>query len=282
MKGWIFLTGLSLLLLGGCQTNPESEKSRVVAKVYDNQLYASDLAGVVPQGSAEKDSIVLVRNYIDSWIRKRLLIRQAEKNLTARQRDFSKKLEEYRNSLLTYTYESELIKQKLDTAVTESEIASYYLLNKAAFQLRYTVVKAVYVVLNEDSKELRRFRNLLSDKDTIRSGNIDLLAKQHALSYYIGDETWIRFDDLIQQVPIETFNQELFLKNNTFVEIKDKPFVYLIRFKDYALSESISPLELEADNIRNIIINKRKQSFLRSMHEELYTNALKEEVFQIY
>lgn len=282
MKGWIFLTGLSLLLLGGCQTNPESEKGRVVAKVYDNQLYASDLAGVVPQGSAEKDSIVLVRNYIDSWIRKRLLIRQAEKNLTARQRDFSKKLEEYRNSLLTYTYESELIKQKLDTTVTESEIASYYLLNKAAFQLRYTVVKAVYVVLNEDSKELRRFRNLLSDKDTIRSGNIDLLAKQHALSYYIGDETWIRFDDLIQQVPIETFNQELFLKNNTFVEIKDKPFVYLIRFKDYALSESISPLELEADNIRNIIINKRKQSFLRSMHEELYTNALKEEVFQIY
>lgn len=48
------------------------------------------------------------------------------------------------------------------------------------------------------------------------------------------------------------------------------------------ISESSSPLEMETENIRNIIINKRKQAFLRSMHEELYSRALTEKDFEIY
>lgn len=276
----IFLA--AIVLVHSCDAPADARKGSVVAKVYDQYLYSSDLDGVVPKETPARDSQMLVRSYVDGWIRKKLLIRQAEKNLTSEQRDFSAKLEDYRNSLITYAYESELVKQKLDTIVTDTEISSYYMLNKASFELKYNIVKVIYVVLNEDSKELRRFKNLLSASDPVNTSTIDLLAKQHAVSYYIGDETWVRLDDLLQTVPIETFNQELFLKNNSYVEINDKPFVYLIRIKDYKISESISPLEVEVDNIRNIIINKRKQTFLRSMHEELYNNALKEKVFEIY
>lgn len=278
------LVGLLLgaLVMTACNFTDNTEKGTPIAKVYDNYLYSADLVGVVPAGTPKKDSVALVTSYVDGWIRNKLLIKQAERNLTQKQQDFSKKLDEYRNSLLTYTYEAELIKQKLDTNVTESEISSYYLLNKGSFQLRYNIVKAVYVVLPDDSKELKRFQRLLKDPDTIMSATIDYLAKQYATSFYIGDETWIRFDDLLQQLPIQTFNQELFLKNNSYVEIKDKPFIYMIRFKDYMISESSSPLELETENIRNIILNKRKQSFLRSMHEELYSKALREELFEIF
>lgn len=279
--GW-YLVLLMTAFFIGCAPSADSSRGEVVARVYDKYLYHADLSGVVPAEINEKDSIALVRNYIDNWIRKQLLIRQAERNLTPKQKDFSQKLNEYQNSLLTYAYESELIKQKLDTVVSENEIAAYYLQNRGSFQLRYNIVKAVYVVVNENSKELKRFRSLLSDKDTIKSATIDLLARQHAVSYYIGDETWVRFDDLLLQVPIETFNQELFLKNNSYLEIKDKPFIYLIRIKDYMISESSSPLEMETENIRNIIINKRKQAFLRSMHEELYSRALTEKDFEIY
>lgn len=209
--GW-YLVLLMTAFFIGCAPSADSSRGEVVARVYDKYLYHADLSGVVPAEINEKDSIALVRNYIDNWIRKQLLIRQAERNLTPKQKDFSQKLNEYQNSLLTYAYESELIKQKLDTVVSENEIAAYYLQNRGSFQLRYNIVKAVYVVVNENSKELKRFRSLLSDKDTIKSATIDLLARQHAVSYYIGDETWVRFDDLLLQVPIETFNQELFLK----------------------------------------------------------------------
>ncbi|MBW7847594.1 MAG: hypothetical protein H3C41_05870 [Bacteroidales bacterium] len=271
-----------LPLFAGCNSSGRGSDDPAVARVYDKYLYNSDLRDIVHPGTAEKDSIALVSNYIDGWIRRQLLIRQAERNLNTKQKDFSEKLEEYKNSLLTYAYESELVKQKLDTIVSESEINDYYVRNNASFQLRYNIVRAVYVVLDEKSKELRRFRSLLSDKDTIVSSTIDMLAKQYAFSYYIGDETWIRFDDLLQQVPIQTFNQELFLRNNSYIEINDKPFIYLIRIKDYRMSESISPIEMVTENIRNILINKRKQEFLRSMQDELYDRALRDGDFETF
>jgi hypothetical protein len=123
---------------------------------------------------------------------------------------------------------------------------------------------------------------LLKNSDTLSTSVIESLALQYAYSYYLGDEIWIRFDDLLEQVPIETFNQELFLRNNKYLEIDDNPFLYLIRFKDYMISESVSPLEIEHDNIRNIIINRRKQELIRSMHAELFDQALRDKVFEIY
>lgn len=273
---------LAWLFAYACTPAADPQKGLVVARVNNKYLYESDVRGVVPSGTARKDSVVLVQNYIDSWVRKQLLIRQAERNLTQKQQDFSKALEEYRNSLLIFAYESELVNQKLDTLVTDAEIEQYYNLNRRSFELKYNIVKVVYVVLPVDSKEIQRFRKLLSDKDTILSSTIEQLAQQHAYSYFVGDETWVRFDDLLAQLPIETYNQELFLRNNRYIEITDDPFIYLIRFKDFLITESIPPLEVEYENIRNIILNKRRQELIRSMHQQIYDQALRDKTFEIY
>lgn len=277
---------LSILILfitvTACDPAPDPDRGEVVAKVYGSYLYEGDLAGVVPVGTPRKDSLFLVSNYIDSWIRKRLLIRQAERNLTPKQQDFAKKLEDYRNSLLVYAYETELINQKLDTIVSEAEIERYYNQNKGSFELKYNIVKVAYVVLSKEAKELPRFRKLLSNPDTLITPTVEFLARQYASSYYLADEVWVRFDDLLSQIPIETYNQELFLRNNRYIEIDDNPFIYLIRFKDFRIAESISPLEVETENIRNIILTRRKQALVRKMHDELYEQALRDKSFEIY
>lgn len=277
---------LSILILfmtvTACDPAPDPDRGEVVAKVYGSYLYEGDLAGVVPAGTPRKDSLFLVSNYIDSWIRKRLLIRQAERNLTPKQQDFAKKLEDYRNSLLVYAYETELINQKMDTIVSEAEIERYYNQNKGSFELKYNIVKVAYVVLSKETKELPRFRKLLSNPDTLITPTVEFLARQYASSFYLADEVWIRFDDLLSQIPIETYNQELFLRNNRYIEIDDNPFIYLIRFKDFRIAESISPLEVETENIRNIILTRRKQALVRKMHEELYEQALRDKSFEIY
>jgi hypothetical protein len=273
---------LGLFLATSCGPSADPQKGMVVARVHNKYLYESDIRGVVPAGTAPKDSVVLVQSYIDSWIRKQLVIRQAERNLTQKQLDFSKALEEYRSSLITFAYESALINQKLDTLVTDREIEQYYNLNRHSFELKHNIVKVVYVVLPVGSKEIPRFRKLLSDKDTIMSSTIEFLAKQHAYSYFIGDETWVRFDDLLAQLPIETYNQELFLRNNRYIEILDDAFIYLIRFKDFLITESIPPMEVEYDNIRNIILNRRRKDLIRNMHQQIYEQALRDKSFEVY
>lgn len=275
---------LFLILLGmvSCTNTTDTTKGEVVAKVYGNYLYESDLQGLVLSGVSKHDSLMLVNSFIDNWVRKQLLIRQAEKNLTAAQTNFKQKLEDYRNSLLIYNYETQLISEKLDTLITENEIEAYYENNKENFELRHNMVKVVYAILPIESVKKKAFRDLMKDKNNLDLDSLDILAGTYAISYYNDTTSWIRFDDLLLQIPLETYNQVNFLNNTIFAEIDEAPYSYMIHFNNYLTSEGVSPLEIEHDNIKNILLNKRKQALIKETHQGLYEKALREKVIEIY
>ena len=108
------------LLLQGCDFIRKHPKEDVVAECYGKYLYKSELDAIIPEGTSMIDSIQRAGAFIDTWIRRQVLLHQAENNLG--DLDFSKELEEYRNSLVVYTFESQLIDQRLDTIVTDEEM----------------------------------------------------------------------------------------------------------------------------------------------------------------
>jgi len=123
-KIWFWL--LLCVVLTSCQNfYKKASGDLVVATAYGKNLYQSDLKVVMYDGISKNDSIVNARSYIDTWVRRQLLIHQAEANLSKEQLDFSQQIEDYRNSLIIFRYESELIEQNLDTVVSENEIMAY-------------------------------------------------------------------------------------------------------------------------------------------------------------
>ena len=275
---------LALILLGtmGCRDYLVKSDRRVVAECYGNKLYEEDLAGVVPSDANRMDSLSRVNAFVDSWIRRQLLIHQAEKNLTPEQLDFSKQLQDYRNSLIIYAYETQLIEQYLDTIVGEEEIMAYYEEHKENFQLRSNMVKVAYVILPQDTKHEKEFRQLMSARDTLLLSQLDVMASHAAVASFLDVDQWVRLDDLLTQVPIEIYNVESFLKKNRFVAFEKDNLLYMVRFEDYLLEESVTPLELESDNIKNIILLKRNKDLLSKMNEDLFGKAQTEQVFEIY
>ena len=103
--------------------------------MFDKYLNASDIEKIVPATVKGKDSVELVKNYIDNWVRQNLVLHKAEQNLNAEALNASieKQLEDYKTSLITFAYEKELIRQKLDTGVSEIEIEDYYNKNPQNF-----------------------------------------------------------------------------------------------------------------------------------------------------
>ena len=271
-----------LLLVTGCRDYLAKSDRVVVAECYGNKLYAEDLVGVVSSDATRMDSLSRVNTFIDSWIRRQLLIHQAEKNLSSQQLDFTKQLQDYRNSLIIYAYETQLIEQYLDTVVDEEELTRYYEENKQNFQLRSTMVKTAYIILKNDCKHRKEFQQLMSNRDTLLLSKLDALASHDAVSSFLDVDTWVRFDDLLNQVPLEVYNTESFLKKNRFVTFEKDNLVYMIRFEDYLLEESVSPLEIEEENIKNIILLIRRKNLLSKMNNDLYEKAVKENVFEIY
>ena len=283
MKKIGVLIGIAFLtLLAGCDYFQKSSKEVVVAECYGKYLYESDLIGLVPEGTPTMDSIQRVSTFIDSWVRRQVLIHQAESNLNKEMLDLDKQMEEYRNSLIIYTYESQLIDQKLDTVVSDDEIAEYYEQNKEDFQLRNTMVRVAYVILEEDSKQKPDFKKLLSDPDTLMLQNIDIQATYYAVKSFVDVDQWMRLDELTNIIPIEIFNAESFLKKNKFVCFDMNEYTYMVRFVDYLLEESTTPIEMVRDNIKSVILAQRRQALIDKMQTALYEKAKKEKAFEVY
>jgi hypothetical protein len=269
------------LILFSCNSKKDDA---ILATAFDYTLYQSDIKGIVPEGSSKADSISIIKNYINNWIKQKIVLHKAEKNLNSDQKDFTQQLEDYKNSLIIYSYETKLINQLLDTNISNEEIEKYYNENSENFLLKDNIIKVNYVKLEINSPMKAKFKNLvLSKKDDNGDKNqlVDLCTK-YAVNFYLDDDAWLLFDDLLKEIPIETYDQEAYLKSNRTIETKDENFYYLINIKDFKIRESTSPISFEKDNIKNIIINKRKLELVQNMHKEAFDQAVKNNDFKIY
>ncbi|HNW69042.1 MAG TPA: hypothetical protein PKI01_01470 [Bacteroidales bacterium] len=277
MKKFVYIIAL---LFCACTSKPDREGD-ALARVEDKYLYASDIQGVLPSNIPEKDSIEMVNEYIDNWVRQQLVIAQAEKNLSKEEKDFSKQLEDYKNSLIIFQYESKLIKQKLDTLVSDEEIFQYYEKNKANFELKENIVKVVYIKIPKNTPAALPRQLIRSDKPQDLKKLQDFCHK-YAVNYYLDDQNWLLFNDILKEIPIKTYNQEEYLKNNRIIEIQDSVFTYLMNIKGFMIKESLSPLSFERNNIRDIIINRRKLALIENMRNDVYENAVKKGNIEIF
>ncbi|MCX6275987.1 MAG: hypothetical protein NTV09_12360 [Bacteroidetes bacterium] len=280
----IFFIVIAVFTLDACtyfSRKSEPSKKDALVRVYDKFLFPENLAGIVPPNASESDSMLLIKNYIDNWIHQQVVLHKAESNLDEGKKDVEKQLDEYRNSLIRYAYEKALIEQRLDTGVSDKEIEEFYNSNPGNFELKSNILKVIYLKLNKKSPKLNKVRDWYQsdnqkDRDQLRD-----YCRQYALNYYLDEDNWLMFDDLLKEIPIKTYDQEQFLHNNRNIEIEDSTTLYLISIKGFKVKNSLSPLSFERNNIRNMIINQRKLKLVAEMEQQAYDDARKKGDFEI-
>lgn len=269
------------LYFASCGSSGKKEEG-IVARVYDDYLYKTDLIGIVPGGTSSRDSISIVKNYINNWIKQKLVIHNAEENLSDKQKDFEKQLEDYKNSLIVFNYEKELIQQKLDTVISDTAITAFYEKNTKDFLLKDNIVKVWYVKLPLNSSNAATAKALYKSETAAAKQSLEEYCKKYAVNYYLDDSTWLYFNDLLKEIPIKTYNQEDYLKYHRYIEMEDSLYSYYVNIKGFQVKESVSPLSFEKENVRKIILNKRKLKLIEEMQDNVYKDALKNKDFEIY
>ena len=273
---FLVLTGLS-----ACSWF-EGGKGKKLARVGKDYLYDSDLREVFSERFSGTDSIEIVQNYINQWIKEKLAEKEAKENIKNIPEDLDAQVEDYRNSLILYHYQKELIGTKLDSSISNKEIEDYYSKNKANFELKNNIIKVVYVKIEKKNKDLDKVRKWVKNLDDSNRKNLQDWCISGALNYYLDDNSWLIFDDLLKEIPIKTYDQEAFLKNNRFVEIQDSTGLYLVNIKGFKTKDDISPIGVEKENIKNILLNSRKLSILKNKEENQFKEASDRGEFEIY
>ena len=275
---------LLLLVAVSCRNTDTDEQRRAAARAGDRVLYIDEIpSGLVTQGMSREDSTSAVQSYIRRWARKELLALRAEENLTPEYKaEVNRQLNEMTNNLLIYQYQQQMMIQKLDTAVTDSELQDYYVSNLSTFTLTTNIVRALYVKVPDGMPELDRIRKLYRSQESADQQELADICFRFGLRYEDYNEEWIPFTELLMEVPFESVDQEQWLARNTGVELKDDRFSYFIAIREYRLRNSVAPFDYIRGQVRTIILNNRRNDFLQKLEDGIYNEAVGNNTLKLY
>lgn len=245
-----------------------------IAKVGVHVLTLEELQKNVPDYLDETDSTLWADDYIKKWIQRELLLLKAEENLGQDMKDVKEELEEYRNSLIVYRYKNELMKQKMDTTVKETDVQDYFSKNKESFILNRNIVKAIYIKIPLAVSSPENIKELCASTDPEKQARLNEYCMTYAKAYDRFNDEWVAADLVLTNTPVETTNQQSILERNRFIETSDMNYYYIVFIRDYRLSGQVSPVEYVYNDIRNLILSKQKIQFLKQIEKDIYKEGL--------
>jgi hypothetical protein len=210
-----------------------------------------------------------------------LLLNKSELNLKEDEKDVTTQLEEYRRSLLIYKYQSQLIRQLLDTTISEQQITEYYDNNKDNFELQDNIARACLVKLNKESKDVEKVRKLMRSDNQESREELEEFCVQHAKAFHLNDQAWVPFAELLSQLPKTSYLNHNYFSTYTFAHVQDSTAHYLLDVKEIKYKNSVSPIEFEKQNIRNILLNQRKLELIKKLEKDILEEAANKNEFQI-
>ncbi|OGS72294.1 MAG: hypothetical protein A3F91_06510 [Flavobacteria bacterium RIFCSPLOWO2_12_FULL_35_11] len=284
MKPTYFYLALSLIFLQSCNyfTFKKDNIQVPVARVNDVYLYKDDLTDVFKKDITEQDSITLVNNYINNWIKQQLLLSKAQLNLENKNAAFEDLVKKYREDLFINSYKEAVVKQYLDTIITEDDIDEFYLNNNELFKLNEELIKLKYIKIGKEASNKNELIRLF--KSTKKSDFENLKKKVILLqSHHLNDSIWIKYSDLTNEIPIlKTEDKQQLLKKENFIQKEDSLSLYLVAIKKVLQSNETAPKSYITPTVKQMILHQRKLLLLRNIEETLINDATKKQQFEIY
>jgi len=290
LKNSIFLALFCLVALSSCdwlkmksEDPSKNIDEQAIARANDNYLYPSDLDGVVSKEMSPQDSLRRVQQYIKSWFQKQLIIAEANKAIDFDEAEIERKILDYRYALMSHEFQENYVNQHLDTAIADAEIKTFYEESKDNYQLKQNIIKGLFVKLPRDSPKIGTFRKLFRSKKEEDRAALESYCVENALNYSLADDKWINFDEMVINSPLERIpNKVQFLKNRKSYEATEKNIIYFLSLKDYKISDQISPLDFVKDQVRNVILHRRKVKLVKKLEKDIYDKASENNEIEIY
>ncbi|MCH2214487.1 MAG: hypothetical protein MK086_04875 [Flavobacteriales bacterium] len=244
-----------------------------MAKVYDYVLRVSQFERMMPTNLSQEDSLHMADQIINDWIKEKAVLARAENNLLDEKKDFQEKLDDYRNSLVIYTYEKELVNQKLDTVISENEIQTFFNENSESFKLKSSILQLWFMSVSADAPNKRKLKKWFSDGTDEDLLELDDYCNRYAEKCFLSKEDWIYVEDLQKQIALDINDWPTFLRDSNYHEFEIDGRLNIMRVFSHRVTGAAAPLELERQKVENLILNKRKAELVKKMREDALRDA---------
>src|SRR6056297_58285 len=272
----------ALIIMGCDQLFPPSgtkDQSLVIAQVGKSKLTEQNLDNMVGENFYGEDSARAINTYIRRWVKEELIKIEAEKNLKA-DAEIQRMVDEYRKSLLIHKFQQEIAREKLDSNITQRDIAQQYKKNKASFILAEPIFAIRWIIITNTNISADELEKHWEQNDSFTEEKWGKLAELYANNYNLDPNIWWGKTELLSLLPI---------KDNALLNKTDKVMrkslgeeetllLDVIQFKNQG---ELAPMSFVEDDIKSYILHQRKEAFLKDYRENLYEKAVNSNTVKI-
>lgn len=286
----------SVLVLGGCAdggvSNRDGFGTDVAAEAYGEVLTWDSLATWVPDDLSLEDSAAFAERVIDRWMREQVMLAQARTHLQTERSSLEKALEAYRRSLLINTYETRYVDSRLDTEVSEEDVAAYYEAHPELFTLHDHAVRVLYLHLPDPKvaaearganwskkdqkdwdKQVREVEAWLERADSTSIPELERWCIERGAVHHVDHEAWWAVSELLDEVPLSLYRVEDQIQRTSPLSFTAQDRLYFVRFLDHGLKGKTAPLDVARDQITELLLQRRRQQLLDALRDTLLQQA---------
>jgi hypothetical protein len=282
MMRLLLICGIAAVVMSfySCKkSNPVSKiEDPVVAQVSDYRLYQSDLEKILSPGQSSSDSLAISNAYIEKWIREQLWSKQAEKNIKA-SAEIDQLVNSYKSSLLTIAYENQLLEEALDSTVSELDYQQVYEEYKSQFVLDEMILNGWFAKIPKSITKQSAFFSSWKKND--KEACAKICQSKGAECMLLDEGVWVKRSELYKFIENKFINSSE-IKSLTNYRKSDKTFNYYLKYRAFEDKNELPPLEFIKEELKRVVIHKRKEKIIADLTEELYEDGIQSNQIQVF
>ena len=254
----------------GCTKNSEPLESKPLAKVGNKTLYLDEIKHTVPQYLLSADSVTVVTNFTDQWIRNQVLYREAIRLGIHENSDVQSRIENATKDILIGELRNQIQLNSTSLNISEDEVARFYMANKVMFVLKERHVKVRHLfALDVDSITLAR--------EQLMAGNIwNEIVNNHAMDKeysLLSDTQLVAFSQAFSSYPKLKSLLGLIGFNEVSPITLESGYYHLIQIVEDRPSGDHPEISYVFDNIKEWLLFDRSRRAFKSYEQNLLVQA---------
>ncbi len=274
MKLLYFFLLVFILGVTSCKKSTKASDSDRLAEVNGEVIYLSDAVEGMPKGLSSKDSIAYLKLYIQNKVNDILLYEQAQKNLPDVEA-LDALVESYRRSLIIHSYQQELMNEKWQQAISDTILQVFYENNRDRFVTGHDLVKGVFIMVPKSAPGMQKIKSIYKKTTDESFQQIESFCVQNGGKVEFFLDRWVLFVDLLGKASYNMSNPTGFLKTSRSLDVVVGDYQYLLYIDDYVSAGETAPFEYVKEEVRSVVTNMQKTTFVHDFERDLYRQALK-------
>ena len=149
--------------------------------------------------------------------------------------------------------------------------------NQYASSLKLTdeLLQGILIAVPNEAPHLNNLKKWMNNPDSVNIEKIEKYALQNASNYQFFMDEWKTFADIQKSLvkPVQHPSQLLSTAGSTIV-MNDSVTTNILYIKQFLLTGQQKPYEYAKEEIKEILLNRRKIEFLQQLETAIYNDAL--------